>query len=297
MGEGVVSSPIMSAVRSPSGRDTRSIGAVLIDSGRLKIQDVERILRLQREGDLRFGDAAIRLGLLTQADIDFALSLQFDFPKLLPGQSAVSEEVVAAYAPASAQVEALRGLRSQLILRWFDAGPSNKALAILSAERKEGRSFIASNLAVVFSQLGERTLLIDADLRHPRQHLLFGIGGHVGLSTVLSERAGVDALQNVPLLPNLTILPAGALPPNPAELLARPVLPRLLQQLSESFDVILIDSSASSETADAQILAVRAGAALIVARKNAARTWRVQGITAQVTEARATIVGAVLNSY
>lgn len=286
-----------STLRPVHGRETRSIGAVLIDSGRLKVQDLERILRLQRESNLRFGEAALRLGLLSSADIDYALSLQFDFAYLLPGQSAVSEEVVTAYVPNSPKAEALRGLRSQLILRWFDAGPANKALAIVSAERKDGRSHIAANLAVVFSQLGERTLLVDADLRHPRQHLLFGLDGHIGLSTVLSERAGMEALQSIPSLPNLAVLPAGAVAPNPTELLARPVLPQLLQQLSHAFDVILLDSSASSEAADAQILAVRAGAALIVARKNAARTWQVQGISAQVTEARATIVGAVLNDY
>jgi len=286
-----------STMRPVHGRETRSIGAVLIDAGRLKVQDLERILRLQRESNLRFGEAAIRLDLLTPADIDYALSLQFDLAYLLPGQSAVSEEVVTAYLPNSPKAEALRGLRSQLILRWFDAGPENKALAIVSAQRKDGRSHIAANLAVVFSQLGERTLLVDADLRHPRQHLLFGLDGHIGLSTVLSERAGMEALQSIPSLPNLAVLPAGALAPNPTELLARPVLPKLLQQLAQAFDVILLDSSASSETADAQVLAVRAGAALIVARKNAARTWQVQGISAQVTEARATIVGAVLNDY
>lgn len=286
-----------SDLRPATGREPRSIGVVLVDSGRLNIKDVEPILRLQREANLRFGEAAIRLGLLTQEDIDFAVSRQFDFPYLVRGQSAVSEELVAAYLPSNPQVESLRGLRSQLILRWFDVDPANKALTIVSAERKEGRSFIAANLAVVFSQLGERTLLIDADLRHPRQHLLFGLDGQVGLTTMLSERAGMEALQRIPSLSNLSVLPAGALAPNPSELLARPFLPMLLQQLSHSFDVILLDSSASSETADAQILAVRAGAALIVARKNAARMWRVQGISAQVAEARATIVGAVLNSY
>lgn len=290
----VVTSPIQ---RTAIGRESRSIGVVLIDSGRLKTKDLEPILRLQREANLRFGEAAIRLGLLTQQDIDFALSRQFDFPYLVAGQSGVSTEIVAAYEPASPQVESMRGLRGQLILRWFDTDPANKALAIVSAERKEGRSYIAANLAVVFSQLGERTLLIDADLRHPRQHLLFGLDGQVGLSTLLSERAGNEALQAIPSLPNLSVLPAGALPPNPSELLSRSMLPMLMQQLSHAFDVILLDSPASGETADAQILAARAGAALIVARKNAARTWRVQGVTARATEAKATIVGAVLNSY
>jgi chain length determinant protein tyrosine kinase EpsG len=289
-----MSTPIVSPAQAHA---RRSIGAMLIDAGRLKLEDAERVLRLQRDQNLRFGDAALRLGVLTQADIDFALSQQFDFPYLLPGQSAVSEEVIAAYAPLAPQVESLRTLRSQLMLRWLDAEPEYKALAILSSARAEGRSFIAANLAVVFSQLGERTLLIDADLRNPRQHRLFGLDNAVGLSAVLSGRAGPEAVQRVPLLPSLSVLPAGALPPNPQELLARPAFPALLKQLAEHLDVILIDTSAAGESADAQTVAVRAGAALIVARKNSARTWRVQGISDSVAQGRATIVGAVLNSY
>ena len=275
----------------------RTLGAILIDAGRLKVEDAERVLRLQREQNLRFGDAALRLGVLTQADIDFALSLQFDFPYLLPGQSAISEEVIAAYTPLAPQVESLRALRSQLMLRWLDAEPEYKALAILSAARADGRSFIAANLAVVFAQLGERTLLIDADLRNPCQHRLFGLDNAVGLSAVLSGRAGPEVVQRIPLLPSLSVLPAGALPPNPQDLLARPAFPELLKQLATQLDVILLDTPAAAENADAQTIAMRAGAALIVARKNSARTWRVQGISDSVAQGRTTIVGAVLNSY
>jgi protein-tyrosine kinase len=277
--------------------DGRSIGAMLIDAGRLKIEDAERILRLQREKNLRFGDAAIELGLVSQADVDFVLARQFDFQYLLRGESAVSEEVVAAYAPLSPQVEALRALRSQLMLRWLDAGPAHKALAIISAERKEGRSYITANLAVVFSQLGERTLVIDADMRNPSQHRLFGIDNRIGLSAVLSGRAGLEAIKPVPLLSNISILPAGAIPPNPQELLSRPIFAQLLQELIPQVDVILIDSPAAADTADAQIIAVRAGAALMVARKNAVRRWRVQGVSHSVVQARTPIVGSVLNDY
>jgi protein-tyrosine kinase len=149
----------------------------------------------------------------------------------------------------------------------------------------------------VFAQLGERTLLIDADLRNPSQHRLFGLEPRAGLSSMLAGRAGMEAIREIPGLANLSVLPAGTVPPNPVELLTRPQLPQLLQQASDMFDVVLLDSSASDETADAQIVAVRAGAALIVARQNAARSWRVQGISAQVTDARATVVGAVLNNF
>jgi chain length determinant protein tyrosine kinase EpsG len=280
-----------------STRGDRSIGAILIDIGRLKAEDAERIMRVQREQGLLFGDAAIRLGLLTQADIDMALLSQFNYPCLVRGQSPVSENLVAAYTSSGPQLEALRALRSQLMLRWFDNDPSRKALAIISGERREGRSYIVANLAVVFSQLGERTLLIDADLRHPCQHVLFGLNNRAGLSAVLSGRGGPELIQRVPGLADLSVLTAGALPPNPLELLAQPLFPQLLRELREKFDIILFDSPAAANYADAQTLAVRAGAALIIARKNVARMWRVRGVSDSVVHASATIVGTVLNDF
>lgn len=280
-----------------SKRGERSIGAILIDAGKLTPEDAERILRLQREQGLRFGDAATKLGLITQADIEFVLSRQFDYPYLLRGQSEVSEDLVAAYAPFSPQVETLRVLRSQLMVRWFDTDPARKALAVVSPARNEGRSFIAANLAVVFSQLGEHTLLIDADLRNPCQHKLFNLDNRAGLSAVLSGRGGPEAIQRIPSLLDLSVLPAGALPPNPLELLARPLFPQLLQELANEFDVIILDSPAAAEYADAQTLAERAGAALIVARRNATRISQVRSVIDGLSQGRTTVVGTVLNDF
>src|SRR2546425_67239 len=276
----------------------RKLGAVLIHAGRLRPQDVEHILQLQRQKGLRFGDAGKEVGLLTQADIEFALARQFDHPYLQRGESKVSEEVVAAYDPFSPQVEALRAVRGQLMLRWLDSEPASKALAILSAAREEGRSFIAANLAVVFAQLGARTLLIDADLRQPCLHRLFGLDNRAGLSAVLSGRAAAfEVLQRVAPLPNLSVLPAGAPPPSPQDLLARPMFAQLLQQLAAHVDLILLDCPPVGQTADAQTIAVRAGAALIVVRKNSSRVWRVQGVSETMVGAKSTIVGAVLNDF
>ncbi|MGH8750813.1 MAG: chain length determinant protein tyrosine kinase EpsG [Burkholderiales bacterium] len=279
----------------PPVHGERSMGAILIHAGRLRPEDAESILRLQQEQSLRFGDAAIKLGLLTQADIEFALARQFDYPYLLHGESKVSENLNAAYAPFSPQVEALRALRSELMLRWFDGDPTRKALAIVSAARNEGRSFIAASLAVVFAQLGEHTLLIDADLRNPCQHRLFGLNNRAGLSAMLSGRSGPETIQRIPAMFNLSVLPAGALPPNPLELLARPQFPQLLKQLAQKYAVILIDSPSAAEYADAQILAVRAGAALIVVRKNTTRMWQARGVSDSVVHANAVVVGTVLN--
>jgi protein-tyrosine kinase len=290
----VVAGPSRGAVTDKGGV---SMGAVLIDSGRLTTLEAEQILRLQREQGLRFGEAGLRLGLLTQADVDFALSRQFDYPYLASGTSAVSESVVAAYQPRHPVVERLREIRTQLMLRWFTGDPGRKGLAILSAARKEGRSFVAANLAVLFSQLGQRTILVDADMRHPVQHELFGLDNRVGLSALLSGRGGPDTIQRIPGLLHLSVIPAGTTPPNPHELLARPVFAKLLEQLAEQVDVILVDSPATSECADAQMIAVRAGGSLIVVRKDASRLWRVQGVSQDVSDARATVVGAVLNDF
>jgi chain length determinant protein tyrosine kinase EpsG len=285
-------------MNAPTSIDTgsgRAIGAILIDAGRLSPDGAERILRAQRERGLRFGDAAIALGLLKESDIQFALSRQFDYPFLQAGESAVSDEVIAAYRPFTRQVEELRALRSQLMLRWFDAEAERKTLAIVSPERGEGRSFIAANLAVVFSQLGERTLLIDADMRNPRQHALFSVSNRVGLSETLAGRGGPDAVQRVPALLDLCVMPAGAVPPNPQELLSRPVFSQLLGQLSKDFDVILIDTPAGAEYADAQTIAVRASGALMVARKNVSRASRLRRLADELITASATVVGSVMN--
>ena len=278
-------------------RGDRLIGGILIDAGRLKIEDAERILFLQREQGLLFGDAAIKLGLLTEADIQFALSRQFNFPHLVRGESRVSENVIAAYARSGPQLEALRALRSQLMLRWFDNDPAHRTLAIISGDRREGRSYIAANLAVAFSQLGQHTLLIDADMRNPSQHVLFGLDYDSGLSEALSGRGGGLTVKHIPGLPDLWVVPAGARPPNPLELLAQPQFPHLLGELKQRFAVILLDTPAASEYADTQTLAVRAGAALIVARRNVTRMWQVRGVTDTVAQASATVVGTVLNDF
>jgi protein-tyrosine kinase len=275
----------------------RTIGAILLGAGALTRPDVERILELQREKGGRFGDAGKALGLLEQHDIDFALSRQFDYPYLRPGESRVSESVVAAYEPASPQVEALRALRSELMLQWFNHDAAHKSLAVVSEARGDGRSHIAANLAVVLSQLGGRTLLIDADLRNPSQHALFGLENRVGLSAVLAGRAGAEAVQRVPELGNLSVLPAGVAPPNPQELLARPTFGVLLERLAEHLDFILIDTPPAAESADAQTIAARARAALFVLRKNHSRLWRVQAIAESVARARTAVLGAVLNDF
>ena len=275
----------------------RSIGAILVDTGRLSVKDAEKIFRLQKEQGKRFGDAAIDLGLVTQDDIRFALSQQFDYPYLPVGDTSLSSELVAAYKPFSPTVEKLRTLRSQLMLRWFNAERQHNALAIMSPGNKEGRSFIAANLAIVFSQLGERTLLIDADLRAPRQHELFKLELNAGLSGMLAGRIGPEAVVRIPALIGLSILPAGAVPPNPQELLGRPSFNVLLESLIRDFDVVIIDTPAANEHDEAQIIATRAGAALLLAHKNISPIPEMTQLARSLQQTGAAVVGSVLNDF
>ena len=270
------------------------MGALLVDCGRLNYDDAERIHDYQDRTGQLYGEAGIELGLLSAQDVRYALALQFGHIAL-PRESALGSELLAAWQPDNPAVEHLRSLRSQLLLRWFENDARHTALAIVSPHRGEGRSYIAANLAVLFSQLGKRTLLIDADLRNPRLHRVFGLVGRIGLSALLAGRSGPEAVIDIQGIPGLAVLPAGITPPNPQELLARDGLARLMSSLRASFDVILVDTPAAQGCADAATVAARAGAALVVACRDNSGVPAVAAMTAQLREFGVTVVGAVLN--
>lgn len=284
--------PQTGARRSSDGRE---LGALLLDMGRITAEDAEKILRAQKDMKVPFGVAAVRLGFVTEQDVQKALALQFDYPYIHPGESPVSEEVTAAYRPFSHQVEALRALRSQILLRTPAADDGARVIAVVSPDRSEGRSYLAANLAVVFSQLGENTLLVDADLRNPRQHALFGVAPTMGLSTLLAGRVGVEAIHRVPKLHGLSVLPAGPRPPNPAELVARVPFLQQLRAAGPQFDVIVVDTPAAKLGPDAEAVAGQAGNAIFVARTNASRRDDVFTLRERVIAANASVIGVVLN--
>jgi protein-tyrosine kinase len=275
----------------------RSIGALLIDAGRLRPEDADRILRAQRERGLRFGEAGLELGLLTQEDIRFALARQYEHAVLPIGDASISPDVIAAFRPGHFTVEALRQLRTQILLRWLDSTPERKSVALVGAEAAVGRSFMAANLAVLFAQLGENTLLIDADLRDPQQHRLFRIPNERGLATILSERAGIEVSQRIPSLQKLTILPAGPTPPNPQELLSRPTFARLIDAARDAYDVVLIDTPPWDFGADAQIVAARAGASVLIARQDRTSIRSIANIVTALRDCGTHLVGSVVNQF
>ena len=275
----------------------RRIGSLLVDSGVLSLSDAERVLFLQREKSLRFGEAALELGLLSDEQLRATLASQFDFPQLDRQDRQVSRELIAAFEPSSAAAEALRALRTQLVLRWFDGAPGHHMLAIVSPEAGEGRTYLAANLAVTFSQLGERVLLVDANLRAPRLHQLFGLPNTKGLSSVLAGLEEHPQPSTVAGLDRLGILTAGTLPPNPQELLANERFAATLHEFSQDFDIVLLDTAAAASCADADVVCRTTGAALLVLHEHKTRLVAAQALVARLRESRVELVGTVMSEH
>ena len=284
--------PLVSAV--PRTADS-SIGSLLLASGKITPESAERVLRMQKELGIRFGEAAQRLGLVTDADIQQVLARQFDYPYLQQGEGKYSDKLIAAYQPFSPQVETLRAIRSQLMLRWMALG--RKSLVVAGVNDGDGASLFAANLAVVFSQLGEQTLLVDANLRNPSQHEVFGLDGRQGLSDILAGRAERDVIARIESFVDLSVLGAGTLPPNPQELLSRPAFSALRTELESSYDVVLYDSAAFSLGSDALALAARTGGVLLVARKNHTPVADLNAMTEQMLHSGAQVIGSVLVDF
>lgn len=275
----------------------RSIGDLIREARRLSDAQVEQILIYQREHGVRFGEAAVALKLADHDDVVWALSQQFHYP-YSPSDRKLNPELVVAGAPFSDEAEAFRELRSQLLMGVLGPEEHRRALAVLSPNVGDGKSYLVANLAAAFSQLGGRTLLVDADLRTPRQHEIFGLGNHVaGLSSILSGRSESNIIQQVTDLPSLYLLPAGSVPPNPLELLQRPAFGLLVHELLTKFDHVVVDTPAATHGSDCRVIATKCGAALIVGRKGTSRMQSMVSLTNAVTRGPIKLAGVVMNEY
>ena len=270
----------------------KKIGEILVQNGALSSEDVGTVLRFQQGKTVHFAEAALALGLISRRSAEKALSTQFGYQR--PDDPAsTNKELVAAYNPSGRHAEVLRSLRSQLLLHWFDH--KCRPLSIVSAERQEGRSYLAANLAIVFAQMAKRTLLIDADMRFPRQHTIFSLGRSFGLSSLLAGHANQSTPLQIPSFPFLFVVPAGPSPPNPQELLSQPQFKFLLEEACEHFDVVLVDTPAADAFADAELIAARAGAALVLTCKDHTRASALGKLTTRLRGNETQILGCVLN--
>jgi protein-tyrosine kinase len=275
----------------------RSIGSIIAQANNLTADQVERILVHQKANGVKFGEAAVALGLANGDDVLWALSQQFHYPYAASGGVKASEDLVLSNKPFSHQAEAIRGLRSQINMRFFSGNEARCAIAIVSPDSGDGKTFLAANLAVAFSQLGGRTLLVDADMRNPRQHEIFGINSTAGLSSILSGRDETNVIRPVANLPSLFVMPVGTLPPNPMELVERPAFGLLMRELVAKFDHVIVDTPAAVYGSDYAVIAARCGAALAIARKGNTRVSAVQELVATLSNSPAKLAGVIMNEH
>lgn len=287
-----VENPLASDVPQVNVFSEFSIGTLLLRMGKLTPADAERVMALHKERGIRFGEAAKSLGLVTEADIQEVLSRQFDYPYLMPDQDSFSEELVMAYQPFSAKAEVYRSIRSQLMFHWF--GDGRKALAVAGVNDSDDASVFTANLALVFSQLGENTLLVDANLRSPSQNEIFGLTEKRGLSDILAGRAGKEVISQINSFENLSVLSSGTIPPNPHELLNRSAFKKLIGELAQDYDVILFDAPAFTSSPDIYSIASSIGGTVIVNRKNTTKLADTEAAVEQLVGSGSRIVGTVL---
>jgi chain length determinant protein tyrosine kinase EpsG len=270
-----------------------AIGELLMRAGKLDEAAVARVLATQRESGQRFGEVAVALGLLQEDDVQRALARQFDYASIGAADSPLDDSLYAARESSGARLEALRRLRSELKLRCFQAEP--RPLAVLAPRAGPDTSAMAGNLALSFAQIGERTLLVDANLRDPRQHQLFGLPPREGLSNLLVGRLPLaEAPLPVAGFPNLSVLCAGAPVPNPHELLSRDSLASLMEAVAVNFDIVIVDCPPALEFADAQRIAACCGSCLLVARRDDTRIGDIEAVKAQLAPTGTPLVGAVM---
>jgi len=206
-------------------------------------------------------------------------------------------ELVAQHLPKSQMSEAFRALRTSILLSQADHPP--QVILVTSALPREGKTTAAANLAVTLAQLGDRTLLIDADLRKPGVGRLLNMtdGKYAGLSSYL---AGVSSLELVavphPVIPNLVAIPTGPLPPNPADLLSSHKLTDALRELRGQYKFIVIDSPPIMAATDAVILSVLADGVLLVVRSGETPKEAFTRARDLLTSVKCHLLGVVLNA-
>jgi polysaccharide biosynthesis transport protein len=198
--------------------------------------------------------------------------------------------------PKSEAAEAYRALRTSILLSSFGGPP--KVILVTSAMPQEGKTTISANSALVLAQRGSRVLLVDADLRRPGIEKLFGLRPRGGLSTLISGSDKVeDVILPFPEVPNLWILPAGPIPPQPAELLGSAVMKDYIARWRNEFDHVIIDTPPCLSVTDAVLLSPEADRVILVARAGRTTKPAVRHACDLLLQVNARVMGIVLNAF
>jgi receptor protein-tyrosine kinase len=301
------------------GVDESQLRAILIANCQLSSDGIEQISTHMQASGRSFGESALQLGLVSSVDIEDARAwARRPASRGEPGvveaaihkvsgrarrmlsrighQVRPGRDLVIVHEPYSARSETLRALRTELMLL---ADGANRAvnIAIVSPLPGEGRSQLAAELAVAFAQLGRSTILVDADLRNPRQHQLFDATDPMrGLAQAIAGRTSpyVHAVQG---FEQLHLVAAGGSAPNPLELLSDSYFRQLVGDWSGSYHFVIIDTPPVSAFADGLAVATVAGRALVVNRAAHTPYDAMKELLRRLATAESQLLGAVLNRF
>jgi len=260
-----------------------------MDSSIKSVDDVNRYLNIPT------------LGLIPKLGSIFNKGLyDYGYRYVSKGKNAVASvktnvkmDLIAHEAPSSVVSEAYRSVRTSLLLSFPDRPP--KSVLVTSAVPSEGKTVTAVNMAISLTQMGSRVVIIDCDMRKPRVHSIFDLNEPVGLSNALTGAVNLREAIHPSNVTNLFLIPCGATPPNPSELILSNRFRQMLSVLPQYFDYVVIDSPPIANVSDARILASMCDATILVVKAFSTSRHQASSAVEYLQESRARLAGIVLN--
>jgi len=195
--------------------------------------------------------------------------------------------------PKSAVAECCRTIRTNLA--FMSTESPKQTMVVTSASPREGKTTVATSLAIALAQSGRKTLLVDTDLRRPRVHRIFGVGSQKGVTSILLGQSRLEEAVLPTDVPGLSVLPCGPIPPNPSELLHTTGFRDLLKTVAQTFDSVILDSPPLAAVTDAAIIAPQVDGVILVIQSRKTTRDALRSSLRQVADVHATLLGGVLN--
>ena len=208
------------------------------------------------------------------------------------GKSSPSE-LIAHEMPRSVFAEAVRSIRTSVMFSIIDT--SRKLILVTSAVQGEGKTFVASNLAATIAQTGKKTLLIDCDFRKPRINKVFSVEKNPGLCNHLLGEVKLESIIKTTMVPNLSIVTCGNIPPNPAEIMHSAVMKKFCNEVRERFDMVIFDTPPSMTVTDAIVLSSIVDGVIITIKSGTSVKETIKRCISQITTNNGEMIGAVVN--
>lgn len=243
---------------------------------------------------LAFAAERLDTSITTQEQVEERLGLTFlGVIPTFDQPGVTGHDLLVHHQPKSAVAECVRAVRTNLLFMSPDKPP--RTILVTSSGPQEGKTTTAVSLAITMAGSGNRVLLVDADMRRPRVHRIFGAPSAAGLSSLILGEGSLSEVARKTEVPNLSVVPCGPVPPNPAELLHTDAFHRLLGEMAGRYDRVIVDSPPVGVVADAPVIATRVDGILFVLRAGSTSREVARQAVRQLRDVNAPIFGAVLN--